>query len=236
MRSPVRYRDYSPPHSRDRGIGRPFAKPLDDPGFGSGRFRGESRNNPNLRPREGDWYCPDPTCRNLNFARREYCNSCSTQRYPPTRSPRRGYDGPPPLVPPPRRFMGPPPMDHFPGRFMDGYRSPPPPRFPPRDFGFSGPLDHPHHHRPFPRDRLDHHLDDDFRDRAMFPRSPPPDWPPRRGYERRPVSPLGAHRERWTDHRDSRERTRSPPFRGEMYLDRRDDKRGPDRDQIGSVY
>ncbi|KAL8158763.1 hypothetical protein V2J09_000300 [Rumex salicifolius] len=230
LRSPVR-RDYSPPYSRGRGIGRPF----DDPG--SGRFRGEGRNNPNVRPREGDWFCSDPACRNLNFARREFCNNCNRPRSAPTRSPRRGYGGPPPPIGPPRRFPGPLPMDRFPGRFMDGgYRSPPPRGFPPRDIGIGGPpLDH---YRPFPRDRFDH-LEDDFRERAMFSRPPSPDWlpPPRRGYERRPISPppLGSHRDRWTDHRDVRDRTRSPPFRGDVYMDRgRDERRGPNRDRIGS--
>lgn len=61
-RDPSRYRDSSPPYGRGRGGGRPFSRALDGPGFGPGPFRGEgmSRNNPNVQPREGDWYCPDP--------------------------------------------------------------------------------------------------------------------------------------------------------------------------------
>lgn len=57
-----RFRDYSPPYARGRGSGRPFGRGPDGPDFGPGLFRGEgmSRNNPNVRPREGDWYCLDP--------------------------------------------------------------------------------------------------------------------------------------------------------------------------------
>ena len=58
VRSPGRHHDYLP-YARGRGTGRPYAEPLDDPDFGSGRFKGEGRNNPNVRPREGDWYCPE---------------------------------------------------------------------------------------------------------------------------------------------------------------------------------
>lgn len=55
-----RYRDLSPPFSRGRG--RPFGRGIDGPEFGPGPLRGEGlgRNNPNVRPREGDWICSDP--------------------------------------------------------------------------------------------------------------------------------------------------------------------------------
>ncbi|XP_021741490.1 transcription initiation factor TFIID subunit 15b-like isoform X1 [Chenopodium quinoa] len=262
VRSPGRYRDFSPSHSRGRG-GRPFGRGFDGPGHGPGAARGEGmhKNNPNVRPREGDWYCTDPACGNLNFARREYCNNCKRSRYAPAGSPRRGYGGPPPPMGPPRRFPG-PPIDRSPGRFGNGYRSPPRgwPRDGPRDFGPGGPP--PRHEGRFPdhhlrRDRLDY-PDEDFRDRGKFDRPPPPEWGPRdhgrdgfldrKGYERRPLSPLAPllppPRGRWAD-RDMRERSRSPirggpppkDFRRDPYIERgRDDRRGVGRDRIGNVY
>ncbi|KAL9224512.1 hypothetical protein vseg_000538 [Gypsophila vaccaria] len=259
-RSPGRYRDYSGHHPRGRG-GRSFGRGFDGPGYGRGAARGGGMNraNTNVRPREGDWFCADPMCGNLNFARREHCNNCKRPRYAPAVSPRRGYGGPPPPMGPPRRFPG-PPMDRFPGRFMDGYRSPPPRGWPmdgPRDFGPGGPPP-PRHEGRFAdhhlrRDRLDY-PEDDFRDRGKFDRPPPGEWASRdhsrdRGYERRPLSPpvspppSGA-RGRWAD-RDMRERSRSPvrggpptkDFRKDPYMERgRDERRGVGRGRMGNAY
>ncbi|CAO2838600.1 unnamed protein product [Amaranthus hypochondriacus] len=266
LRSPGRYRDFSPPpHSRGRG-GRSFGRGFDGPGYGRGAIRGEGgmhKNNTNVRPREGDWYCTDPACGNLNFARREFCNNCKRPRYGAAGSPRRGHGGPPPPMGPPRRFPG-HLMERSPGRFGNGYRSPPRgwPRDGPRDFGPGGPPP-PRHEGRF----ADHHLrrdrpdypDEDFRDRGKFDRPPPPEWGPRdhgrdifldrKGYDRRPPSPLGSlappPRGRWAD-RDARERSRSPPMRGgpppkefrrDPFMERgRDDRRGAGRDRIGNMF
>ncbi|GAB4852603.1 hypothetical protein Ancab_016817 [Ancistrocladus abbreviatus] len=261
VRSPGRNRGYSPPYPRGRVGGRPFGRAFDGPGLGPGAFKGEGmhRNNPNVRPREGDWYCPE--CGNLNFARREHCNNCSRYRYAPIRGPRRGYGGPPLPVAPLRRFPG-PPMHRSPGRFPNGYKSPPHGwmRDGPRDFGPGAPLP-PRREGRFPdhqarRDRLDY-PEDDYRDQGKFDRLPPPDWASRdrsrdhllddrKDYERRPPSPMPPppalpHRGRWSE-QDVRERSRSP-VRGRLppkdfhYADRdRDDRRGGGRDVIGSVF
>ncbi|GJR83200.1 RNA-binding protein EWS isoform X3 [Tanacetum coccineum] len=133
-----RYRDYSPPHHGRGRFGGRFGGGRFGGGrfyggrFGGGRFiggrfgggymgagfRGDvvPKNNPNVRPREGDWIC-----NNLNFARRDGCNNCHRPSYAPPGSPRRGYPGPTLM---PCRFPG-PPMDQSPGRSFNGYRSPP---------------------------------------------------------------------------------------------------------------
>lgn len=262
-RDPGRYRNHSPPYGRGRGGGRSFGRGLDGPGFGPGPIRSEGiRNNPNVRPREGDWVCPDPLCGNLNFARREQCNNCNRYRDGPGESPRRSFPGPPPPHPPPRRFSG-PPMDRSPGRTMNGYRSPPRgwARDGPREFGGGAPS-HRRHDGRFPdhnmrRDRLDY-PEDDYRERNKFDRPAPPDWGhrdrgrdsffnnERKGYERRPPSPPPPPlppRGRWG--RDVRARSRSPvrggpplkDYRRDMYMGRgRDDRHGIRRDRFGEPY
>ncbi|KAM6583186.1 hypothetical protein CsatB_010188 [Cannabis sativa] len=261
-----RFRDASPPFVRGRGGGRPFGRAADGPDIGRGPFRGEgmSRNNPNVRPRDGDWFCPDVGCGNLNFARRDYCNKCNRARPGPGESPRRGYPVPPPPDAIPRRFAG-PPLDPSPGRIMNGYRSPPRAwaRNGPREF-IGGDLPLPRHNDRFPdhhlrRDRLDF-PDDIYRGRTKFDRPMPLDWGhrdrgresffnDRKGFERRAQSPLPPppppplSRGRWG--RDIRERSRSPirgglppkEYRRDVFVERgRDDRRGMARNRIDGAY
>ncbi|GAA0157820.1 RNA metabolism protein [Lithospermum erythrorhizon] len=248
-RSMDRYRDYSLPYGPGRNGSR-FV------GRGSGRprpFRGGSAapNNPNVKPRDGDWFCSDPSCGNLNFARRESCNNCKRPRHSPAGIPRRGYPGSPP--PGPRRMPG-PLRDSGPGRMMGDYRSPPRgwARDGPRDFRSGHPF-YPRREGRFPDPPMRERRDfpgDDFRGRDRLERPMPPDWGhrnqerdnffrERNSYDRRPLSPLPPAalppRGHWD--RGIRERSRSP-LRGEvppkdhhrdMYMERGRD----DRHEIG---
>ncbi|KAH6797950.1 hypothetical protein C2S52_022504 [Perilla frutescens var. hirtella] len=254
-REPGRYRDYSPPYARGKDGGRFPGRGYDQSarvpgGPGPLRIEGLPRNNPNVRPRDGDWTCSDPLCKNLNFARREHCNNCNRPRYG---SPRRGYLGPPF---PPRQRVPPTPLDHSPIRNMNGgYRSPPRgwPRDPTRDFRVSGPPGRNEVRFPDPlmRSERQNFLEDDPRDRYGYDRPPLPEWGHRdRGrdnylYERRggyggrflSPAPSSTFPPRgWAPH--IRERSRSPGRGGAPIKDyqrgmhmnrRRDDRRGVGR-------
>ncbi|XP_073275315.1 uncharacterized protein [Primulina huaijiensis] len=251
-RNPSRYRESSPPYGRVRDGGRFAGRGYDRSGHRPGPFRveGLSRNNPNVRPREGDWICSDPSCKNLNFARRDYCNNCNRSRYAQPVSPRRGYPGPP--FPPRQGFPGPP--NHSPGRIMNSsYKSPTRgwPRHDPRDFGAAKPSprnearypDPP----PFRSERRDF-PEDDYRDRYKYDRPPMLlEWDRRDrgrddflnersgGYGRRvlspsPEPPLLPTRGWGTLVRErSRSPVRAPPkeYQTDIYLSRgRDNRRG----------
>ncbi|CAA7046758.1 unnamed protein product [Microthlaspi erraticum] len=232
-----RYRDYSPPHARGGGGpgARPHGRGFDAPEPTHGLSR---NNNSKVQPRDGDWYCLDPLCRNLNFARRECCYKCKKHRYAPANSP-----------PPPRLL--PPPMNLSPRRDFNGYRSPP--RGWPRDYPPPR-LDHPTlRDRDRERSRL-HYSDHDYLppSRRIVSDWIHPEPLPKPHYERPLSPPRGGSR--WG--RLSRERSRSPQLRGgppppllrdgpplhrdyrrDSYFERggRDDRRGG-RDRMGNSY
>ncbi|RZF36474.1 hypothetical protein LSTR_LSTR011261 [Laodelphax striatellus] len=39
-----------------------------------------NNSTPRFRMGEGDWFCPDPLCKNINFARRDRCNRCGKEK------------------------------------------------------------------------------------------------------------------------------------------------------------
>ncbi|KAL1566855.1 RNA-binding protein EWS isoform X1 [Salvia divinorum] len=256
-REPGQYHDYSPPYARGKDGGRFPGRGYDQLARGSGgpeplRAEGVPRNNPNVRPREGDWYCPDPSCKNLNFARREHCNNCNSPRYASSGSPRRGgYLGPP--FPPRERF---PPalLDHSPVRNMNGgYRSPPRGWLRDgRDFRASGPPGRNEVRRlpdPLMRGERSNFLEDDPKDRFGYYDIPPmPEWghrdrgrdnfflERRGGYGGRFLSPPPASTvppRGWASH--IRDRSRSPArgrppakdYHRDMHMNRRPDGRRP---------
>lgn len=105
-------------NGREKGVGRGQGQSTRGPAPNY-----ELRNDPNLSPREGDWICQNPSCGNLNFARRTHCNICNKHRHSNqlqnrSLSPRQGYFPSPPAhhrSPPPHhrsppvRVLGPPP-------------------------------------------------------------------------------------------------------------------------------
>ncbi|CAH8366457.1 unnamed protein product [Eruca vesicaria subsp. sativa] len=209
-----RYRDYSPPpQARGGPGGRRFDGP--EPSHGMSR-----NNNSKVQPRDGDWYCLDPLCRNLNFARREVCYKCKRDRYARANSP------------PPPRLLPPPPIN--------GYRSSPPRGYPPPRLDYPTWRD-----RDRERDRM-RYSDLEYPPNRLHPqplpkphyeRRPPPLSPPRGGR-------WGRHsreRSRSPPFRDAPPhhpmRSRSPPlrdgppppphlrdYRRDSYFDRRGEK------------
>ncbi|KAJ8640517.1 hypothetical protein MRB53_017211 [Persea americana] len=261
-----RFRETSPPFGRGRGI-RSFERGFDKPGFGTLQTRDEGiRNDPNVSPREGDWICSDPSCGNLNFARRAYCNNCNKLRFGPrgggpSGSPRRRYIGPPSPRGPWPRNPG-PPMNRGPERFQNELDSPPRvwSRDSPRSFGMDPPP--PRHGGRFPdhirRERPNYREDDEFRERNKLDILMPPErnqrgrgngdfFRERRRYDGRdelqPPSPPPpvSYRDHWVH--DGRERSRSPmrggpkEYRRVPYIGRdRDDRRDMARMRIQPRY
>ncbi|KAL6006199.1 hypothetical protein ACLOJK_040245 [Asimina triloba] len=247
-----RFREFSPPpYGRgrvDRSFGRGFGS-FDGFGRDPSPLREESigRNNPNVSPREGDWICSEPSCGNLNFARRVYCNNCNRLRFAPRGngpggSPRGNFFRPPSPHAPVPRFVG-PPMDRGKGRDMNGYGSPHGwggggPREPPRNWGRDEPRDFkmdpppPRHVERFSGDRLRRerpvYPEVGYRGRGKFDRSLAPEWS-HRGRGRGNFF----NDRRWYDENDhqlsSPPLPLSPPRRGPWVSDRRDRSRSPFR-------
>ncbi|KAM9358773.1 TATA-binding protein-associated factor 2N isoform 2-T2 [Symphorus nematophorus] len=49
-------------------------------GGGRGGFRGRGGGGPNFDIKGGDWPCPNSSCGNMNFARRQECNKCGAPK------------------------------------------------------------------------------------------------------------------------------------------------------------
>jgi len=74
--------DHPPPSHRGEHRG----------GGGRGRGRGDGGRGRGggYTPSEGDWPCPDPSCGNVNFARRTSCNRCGVDKPIDRRGPKGG--------------------------------------------------------------------------------------------------------------------------------------------------
>merc|ERR1719458_888230 len=59
-------------------------------GRGRGRGDGGRGRGGGYTPSEGDWPCPDPSCGNVNFARRTSCNRCGVDKPIDKRGPKGG--------------------------------------------------------------------------------------------------------------------------------------------------
>ncbi|CAM0910488.1 unnamed protein product [Alopecurus aequalis] len=210
-RGGARFRDDSPPYGRG---GRSHGRGYNGPGKEFILIDGEyvHRNDPNLSPREGDWICQNPSCGNLNFARRSHCNNCNKHRYEPSRSPHRGYFDSPPRVP--ARALGPPSDRAPPPREMARYRSP-------RDWGVGDPIGYParsppdrvvRFSDPLQRERMGFRGDRELRDPVKFEWSAAEykqrDRPNGGLYPDRNRRHSGSPRGNWGS--DMRDRSRSP--------------------------
>nr|ABR16767.1 unknown [Picea sitchensis] len=229
-----------PAAGRGRGMP-PYGRGFSGPGYGRAdsfplEEEGLRRNNPNIEPREGDWICPESACGNINFAKRQQCNSCN--------KPRRnmapfgmGIGGHEAGVQVPRshpRFMGGPPMGRGMGRGRSGFGRPPAPwgrggpgafdRISPPRPGEQSPPDF----RPVrdTRDRHDYEDRFDYRGRVRDDSFAPVDRPPMMGHRD------GIREDRYHDRRGDHDvRTDryppSPPLHGRWGKDSRERSRSP---------
>lgn len=242
-RGRARFGDRFPPLPA-AGAGRGMAsygRGFSGPGYGRANsfpLEGEGlrRNNPNIEPREGDWICTEPTCGNINFAKRQQCNKCDMPRgdMAPFEMDVAGIQEGVQAQRSHPHFMGSPPMGRGMGRGTSGFGPLPGPWgrggpgafdriSPPRPGERTPPDFHPVRDT---RDRRDYEYRCDYRARERDDSFAPVDGPPMMGHRdgiredryhdrrsdhnvrsvRRPPSPT--QRGRWG--KDSRERSRSP--------------------------
>lgn len=223
-----RFEDHFRPPLPAAGMGRgmrSYGRGFSGPDYGRADSfppEGESRrrNNPNIEPREGDWICTEPTCGNINFAKRQQCNNCDRPRqdmapFGPSVQAQRSRP----------HYMGGPPVGRGMGRGTGGFGPPSGP------WGRGGPgaFDRISPHRHDYEDRFD------YRGRVRDDSFAPVDRPPMMSHKD------GIREERYHDRRVDHDvrgdwHPSSPPLRGRWGKDSRERSRSPLRTASRDYY